>query len=184
MSKTGQSTTKKSVLNPDTAVRKSDTPLNPRQERFCQEYLKDLCATQAAIRAGYSERSANRIATRVLSLVHIRARIAKLKAARTERTEITIDRVITELAKVGLANPEEFSGTWPGIRFDMRDKVRALELLGKHVGAFPEKGSLELSVAGHLGILAPPIGESPEQWAARVERAQQARIGHREPDAG
>lgn len=74
--------------------------LTPKQERFTQEYLIDLNATQAAIRAGYSERTANEQGARLLANVSVRSAIEAAKAARAERTHITQDRVLQELARI------------------------------------------------------------------------------------
>lgn len=78
--------------------------LSPIQARFCEEYLVDLNATQAAIRAGYSAKNANSKAAQLLAIVSIQTRISELMAARSERTKITADRVLTELAAVGFTN--------------------------------------------------------------------------------
>lgn len=74
--------------------------LTPKQERFVQEYLIDLNATQAAVRAGYSERTANEQGSRLLANVSVRSAIEAAKAARIERTHITQDRVLQELARI------------------------------------------------------------------------------------
>ena len=81
--------------------------LTPKQERFCEEYLIDLNATQAAIRAGYSEKTAYSAGQRLLRNVEIQNRIAELKAERSKRTEITQDRVVKELAAMAFANVTE-----------------------------------------------------------------------------
>lgn len=104
--------------------------LTDRQARFCEEYLIDLNATQAAIRAGYSEKTANRIASELLSKLDIQEKIAELKAERAKRTEMTQDSVIQELAAVARAEIK-------GVR--AVDKLKALELLGKHLGMFVER---------------------------------------------
>lgn len=104
--------------------------LTDRQARFCEEYLIDLNATQAAIRAGYSEKTANRIASELLSKLDIQEKIAELKAERAKRTEMTQDSVIQELAAVARAEVK-------GVR--AVDKLKALELLGKHLGMFVER---------------------------------------------
>ncbi len=72
-------------------------PLNPKQERFCQEYIIDLNATQAAIRAGYSEKTASEIGRQNLIKLDISERIAELQSERSKRTEITQDKVLKEL---------------------------------------------------------------------------------------
>lgn len=147
--------------------------LTPKQERFCEEYLIDLNATQAAIRAGYSANTANRIASELLSKLDIQNRIAELKAERSKRTEITQDRVVKELAAMAFAKatdyaqivgnmvfikstteltPEQQAGivgikqTQAGIEVKL-DKTRALEMLGRHLGMFNDKLELSGSVA-------------------------------------
>jgi phage terminase small subunit len=79
-----------------TATRK----LTPKQAAFVEEFACDLNATQAAIRAGYSAKTAKEQATRLLSNVHVAAAIAEGRAARSERTGITADRVLQELARI------------------------------------------------------------------------------------
>jgi phage terminase small subunit len=74
--------------------------LTPKQARFVEEYLIDLNATQAAIRAGYSQRTARQIGEENLSKPDISAAIQSAKAARSERTHITQDRVLQELARI------------------------------------------------------------------------------------
>jgi len=80
-------------------------PLNRRQQMFCEEYLIDLNATQAAIRAGYSSKCANEIGARLCAHVSIRAYIDKKLAERSKRTGINADRVLAEMAKLALVNP-------------------------------------------------------------------------------
>ena len=104
--------------------------LTDRQARFCEEYLIDLNATQAAIRAGYSEKTANEQGARLLANVSVQEKIAELKAERAKRTEMTQDSVIQELAAVARAEIK-------GVR--AVDKLKALELLGKHLGMFVER---------------------------------------------
>ena len=78
--------------------------LTAKQERFVAEYLVDLNATQAAIRAGYSKRTARSQGQRLLTNVDIAKAINAAVARRSERTEIEADAVIRELAKIGFAN--------------------------------------------------------------------------------
>src|SRR3954449_4422091 len=80
-------------------------PLNDRQCRFVEQYLVDLNATQAAIRAGYSAATANQIGARLLANVKVAAAIAEARAARSRRTEVTQDRVVLELARVAFGDP-------------------------------------------------------------------------------
>lgn len=140
------------------------TKLTPKQERFCEEYLVDLNATQAAIRAGYSEKTADRIANQNLRKLEVCKRIEKLRKKQSERTEITADRVLAELAAIAFADRTKISNIREngeiaftptdnlstdvkktisgiecgkyGIKVSTCDKVKALELLGKHLGIF------------------------------------------------
>lgn len=78
--------------------------LTAKQARFVTEYLVDLNATQAAIRSGYSQKTAASIGEENLRKPEIAAAVQKAMAARSHRTEITADRVLKELAKIGFAN--------------------------------------------------------------------------------
>ncbi|HET7584652.1 MAG TPA: terminase small subunit [Gemmatimonadaceae bacterium] len=79
-------------------------PLSPKREAFCREYVIDLNATQAAIRAGYAAKSAAVTGCRLLRDANVRARINELMDVRNERTGITAEQVIEELASVGLTS--------------------------------------------------------------------------------
>lgn len=81
--------------------------LTDRQRRFCQEYLTDLNGTQAATRAGYSAKTANEQAARLLANVSVRAEIERLQEERAARTGVTTDRVVQELAKVAFSDPRK-----------------------------------------------------------------------------
>jgi phage terminase small subunit len=78
--------------------------LTAKQERFVAEYLIDLNGTQAAVRAGYNPNSASEQASRLLSNAKIAAAVAEAQAKRQARTEVTQDRVIAELARIGFAD--------------------------------------------------------------------------------
>lgn len=79
--------------------------LTLREARFVDEYLKDLNGKEAAIRAGYSARSAYRIAHELLQRPVVSAAMTAAMAARAERTGITVDRVLRELARVAFFDP-------------------------------------------------------------------------------
>jgi phage terminase small subunit len=143
--------------------------LTAKQQRFVEEYLIDLNATQAAIRAGYSSESANNIGPENLLKPIVRAHIDKAMAERSKRTGVNADRVIQELARIAFVNAPDvvdtknatvkenaseddtaaissvkvkivdgdFSSVEREIRF--ADKLKALELLGKHMGMFKDK---------------------------------------------
>ena len=88
--------------------------LSDKQAAFVKEYLVDLNATQAAIRAGYSQKTAQAQGSRLLSNVMVAAAIQERMDERSERTEITADRVLEELAKVGFANAADYFEWGPG----------------------------------------------------------------------
>lgn len=85
--------------------------MTSKQKRFCEEYLIDLNATQAAIRAGYSPESAYSIGSENMKKPEIRARIDKAIAEQSKRTGVNADRVIRELAKIGFVNPDDVFDT-------------------------------------------------------------------------
>ena len=107
--------------------------LNPRHARFAQEYLIDLNGAQAAIRAGFSKRTARSAAARLLTNADIRAAIDEAKLARAERTKITVDNVLQELARVA------FFDSFEDGRVKMVDKLRALDLIARHLQMFDAK---------------------------------------------
>lgn len=137
--------------------------LTIKQKIFVQEYLVDLNATQAAIRAGYSPKTAEVQGCRLLSNAKVQEAIQKAMKTRETRTEITQDRVLEELARIAFSdatdiaevqggvvkirdtqdlNPAQKSaiacikeGKY-GIEVTRYDKLRALEMLGRHLGFF------------------------------------------------
>lgn len=84
------------------------TPSVARRRLFVAEYLIDLNQTQAAIRTGYSRKTAKQQASRLLTFVDVQEGIAEGMAARSKRTEIDADKVVRELAKVGFASMRNF----------------------------------------------------------------------------
>lgn len=168
--------------------------LTEKQQRFVDEYLIDLNATQAAIRAGYSEKTARKIGNENLTKLDIQKQLEKRMKEREKRTEITQDRVLKELAAIGFAKTSDYAkiiekpaiftteegqqiplldkdgtplmipdakleltenlteeqvSTLAGIKHGKYgievaqcDKVRALELLGRHLGMFKDKVEL------------------------------------------
>ena len=97
--------------------------LTEKQKRFCEEYLIDHNATQAAIRAGYSAKTANRIASQNLSKLDIQNYLELLMQERSKRTEITADSVVNEIAKIAFSDAKT-SG---------KDKMEALLWLAKYL---------------------------------------------------
>ena len=151
--------------------------MTKKQKRFVEEYLIDLNATQAAIRAGYSPHTAKDIGCENLAKPNIAAAISQAMAERSRRTGINQDRVLQELARIGFAKitdvvdpdtakilpdaseddlaciqsikikPNEF-GTEREVK--LYDKKSALVDLGKHLGLFKDK--MELSGDMDLNI--------------------------------
>lgn len=97
--------------------------LNARRQRFVEEYLLDLNATQAAIRAGYSERSARFTATELLATPEIQEAVRVAQAARSARTEITADRVVLELARVAFADLRDVA-SWESVYDGHAERTR------------------------------------------------------------
>lgn len=154
--------------------------LTEKQDAFCREYLKDLNATQAAIRAGYSEKTAKEIGCENLSKPNVQERIAELKGERNERLQIDADWVLQQLTDIHnldvidiLDNCGNFKKItdWPKpwrmylSGFDLQelvkddvetvirkikwpDKVKNLELIGKHIAiqAFKDNVKLDATV--------------------------------------
>ena len=87
-----------------------DMALTARQERFVEEYLRDLNATQAAIRAGYSPRSAAADGSRLLTNANVAEAVARAKAERAARAGIDADRVLEEIKAIALAHLSDRCG--------------------------------------------------------------------------
>lgn len=152
--------------------------LTAKQKKFVEEYLIDLNATQAAIRAGYSPNTAQEQSSRLLSNVMVKNEIDKAMAERSRRTGINQDRVLRELAKIAFVNPndvinfrdatvkmtseenlaaiasikvKEMPGEYGNAterEVKLYDKLRALDLLGRHLGMFKDK----IEINGDMGV--------------------------------
>ena len=139
--------------------------LTPKQQRFVEEYLIDLNATQAAIRAGYSPRTANEQGAQNLAKLSISEAIAEAQAKREERTQITQDYVLTNIQKViercmqvqqvdNCLTQTEDGELAQAFMFKEQGALKGLELLGKHLGMFKDKiehtgpngGAIDLSL--------------------------------------
>ena len=149
--------------------------LSEQRQRFVDEYLIDLNGTQAAIRAGYSAKTAQEQASRLLSNVMVQQAIAKRMAERSKRTGINQDRVVLELAKIAFVkmtdivddhgrikgtatdddlaciesikykeSDNEFGGSVER-EVKIGSKLKALELLGKHLGMWNDKVDLNIT---------------------------------------
>lgn len=147
---------------------KDDMPegvkLTDKQQRFVDEYLIDLNATQAAIRAGYSEKTAQQMGSENLSKPVIQEAIEKAQAERSERTKVTQDYVIKTIVETiercsqakqvydksgGPVMTETPDGDLaPAYRYDATNVLKGAEMLGKHLGMFTDK----VEVSGGLAI--------------------------------
>lgn len=129
--------------------------LTPKQQRFVDEYLIDLNATQAAIRAGYSEKTAGQIGEQNLKKLEIQEAIQQAMNERQQRTQIDQDYVINTIVdtieRCKQAKPvvdksgepvyiENADGEIvPAYKFDAGNVLKGAELLGKHLGMFVDR---------------------------------------------
>lgn len=149
-------------------TRKDAEGFTPQQRRFVDEYLIDLNATQAAVRAKYSAKNAANIGYLLLRRPHIKAAIAQAMNERAARTGITADWVIDKLVQnVERAMQHEAvkdrEGNSTGeYTYQGATANRALELLGKHIGMFTEKH--EHKHTGNVKV------ETNDERAARYDR--------------
>lgn len=160
--------------------------LTAKQIRFCEEYLIDLNATQASIRAGYSVESAGSIGSENLTKPEVRAYVDAAMAERSKRTGINADRVLRELGRIAFINPKDLIALdtaavnpeaneddlaviagvkvkyVPHKEFDKDgepvietaierevkfcDKLKALEMCGRHLGMFKDNPEANVPV--------------------------------------
>lgn len=157
--------------------------LTPRQAAFVREYLLDLNATQAATRAGYSPQTADTQGPRLLENVGVREAIDAALDKRAAKLELKAEDVLRELQKIGFADPDApeapkaeeeldpgpFGGALErrrGASLRFEHKLKALELLGKHLKLFTDKVEHEHSFANmtdeqlrarYLALTATPL---------------------------
>jgi phage terminase small subunit len=156
--------------------------MTEKQKKFCDEYLIDLNATQAAIRAGYSPDSAEQVGYQLLHKTSV-SRVINMKIAeRSRRTGVNADRVVRELARLGFANIKNIAnddaslncsasdddlaavqsvrvkksdfenGSAVEREVKIYDKNKALELLGRHLGMWNDKISLDADMNLNITI--------------------------------
>ena len=129
--------------------------LTDKQKTFCEEYLIDLNATKAAIRAGYSEKTAKQIGSRLLTNVDITDSITELRAKRSESTAIDAAWVLRQAVKVHerCMQAEEIKdregGSTGEYKFEHSGANKALEIIGKHIDvqAFTENVKVNAEIA-------------------------------------
>lgn len=147
--------------------------MTARQQRFCEEYLVDLNATQAAIRAGYSAATARVAGCKNMKKPAIAACIEKEMQKRSQRTGISADRIVQELARIAFVQTSQVvdiatGALKPGANANdlaavaavkvkkteqreewevkFADKIKALELLGRHCGMWNDKADASAPV--------------------------------------
>jgi len=174
-----------------------------RRELFCKEYLVDFNATQAAIRAGYSKRTAGPAACRLLKNVKIQQTLSTEIAKRAEELEFTAGEAIARLVRIARSNIKNYVSFGPGgvrlkdsedipddlaycieavsetetkeggsRRFKLCDKLRALELLGKHLILFDRNAERDKTSPEELQAILKKFmdrGYRPRNPIVRVE---------------
>ena len=120
--------------------------MTEKQKRFANEYLIDLNATRA-YKAEYTrvknDSTAAAAAARLLKNVNVSAYIGKRMEERSKRTEVKQDDVVKELAKIGFAK----SALLYEMEVKTNDKLKALELLGRHLGMFTDKQEIRAQIS-------------------------------------
>jgi phage terminase small subunit len=198
--------------------------LTAKQRAFVNEYIIDLNATQAAERAGYSPKTANEQGARLLANDSVSEAINQALELRAKRTEITADRVLTELAKIAFADGSDFASlvtretedgpvtdvvfydtdTLPkdkkaaisaikktkyGISVETYDKIKALELIGRHLAMFTDKINvssdnitLKETLSDRLEVVSRALTAPPEAIAKLLAAQQCIYADSKEPD--
>lgn len=180
------------------ANRSDGTKLTAKQELFIQEYLIDLNATQAAIRAGYSKNTATIIGHENLSKPYIQEAISEAKAQRQERTEITQDMVVKELARIAFLDirkafdengdllpitdmPEDVARAIGGMDISQLSSDDETISVLKKIKLIDKKGALEL-LGRHMAMFTDkkevtgPEGKPIQVMAVEVSAEDAARM--------
>lgn len=138
--------------------------LTPKQQRFAREYLVDLNATQAAVRAGYSEKTAKQIGSRLLTNVDLQAEIQRLGRKSAAKLEITRESIMQELAAVGFARASDF--------------VRVETVEASRMGIHPITGEVVMLPAGPQQLVRiVDTDEVPDDKAAALAGIKQGSHG-------
>lgn len=170
--------------------------LTPKQARFAEEYLIDGNATQAALRAGYSERSAYSQGQRLLKKDEVQECIRKGQERIQRRLEVTQERIVKELARLAFCDPRDFFTEHGALKpihelsddaaaviagmdvskglngeilrkIKLNRKEKALEMLCKHLGLFDEKMTIGFSSE----VLNAILSALPDEFAESVREA-------------
>lgn len=143
--------------------------LTPKQEQFCREYLVDLNATQAAIRAGYSKKTAEQQGARLLRNVKVQMCLQSLRLEQQERVQVTADYVLTTIVEtmerckqavpvrdrkgdLVLVTGDD-GELHPVYEFDSGAVLKGAELLGKHLAMWTDRQRIEDPDGNALPVL-------------------------------
>ena len=118
--------------------------LTAKQEKFCQEYIKDLNGTQAAIRAGYSKHTANLIACENLTKPNIQAHLKSLMDKVADRNNVTIDSLIKDLLAIKDCSMNDD---------DRNSALKAIDMLARHLGFYEKDNKRDIQVSGQPVIM-------------------------------
>ena len=168
--------------------------LTPKQKLFCEEYLVDLNASQAARRVGYKHSSASTHAQKLMAQENVKNYISELMNARTERINISADKVLHELAAIAFSDIRDFvelkeeglmvkptadlttekaraiesltentSARGSKVSIKLHNKLKALELIGRHLSMFSDKVEMPQFTGFKIGYdSVPQISQIPE----------------------
>lgn len=135
--------------------------LNARQQRFCIEYVRCGNATEAALIAGYNEKTARKQGSRLLTKVDIQNEISRLAEPEKKERIASKDEVLEFLTAVVRGDIKEKVVTIEGIEYErepsVKDKTRAAELLGKRYAIFRDKVEVDSEVTGV--VMLPEVEE-------------------------
>lgn len=139
--------------------------MTPKQQRFVEEYLIDLNATQAAIRAGYAPKRAYSIGHENLSKPEIGSAIAKQRELVSERIGRTVANVLEDIGRVRVSAMELVTDPETGVPTmrSHKDALRALELEGKHLGAFEQDNRQKQAPAFNMQMFFADLLRTPGQ---------------------
>ncbi|WP_439259499.1 terminase small subunit [Lonepinella sp. BR2930] len=153
--------------------------LTDKQKRFVEEYLVDLNATQAAIRAGYSANRASEISYQLLQKTTVQNAIQNAQNQRSNRTQVTQDKIIENLLYIVQTssgqkqivlseirtgeNGEKVADDVAQFVFEPHATNKALELLGKHLGMFKDKVDLTNSDGSFMPTVIELVAPSLEK---------------------
>ncbi len=135
----------------------NDRPLTPRQQRFCELFIQCDSATEACLKAGYSEKGADRQASRLLRNVGVMAEITRRREAASKRAEIDEDAVLKMLL-------EDREAARAAKQYG--PAVRAAELLGRKLGMFKDRIDVNGGPERDRQIIESLAGEDPAKRAA------------------